>query len=48
MTESALFEIFKYSASYYDELHDALNEEGLSIMASKLEQLHGAIKVGVY
>jgi hypothetical protein len=48
VTESALYEIFKYAASYYDELHDALNEEGLSIMASKLEQLHGAIKVGVY
>ena len=45
MTESALYELFKFAATYSSELQDALNDEGLSVMAIKLEQLQAAIKV---
>ncbi|CAI8038569.1 Plexin-A4 [Geodia barretti] len=45
VTESALYELFKFAATYSSELQDALNDEGLSVMAIKLEQLQAAIKV---
>ena len=45
VTESALYELFRYAVTYSDELQDALNEEGLSVMATKLEQLQRSIKV---
>ena len=39
MTESALFELYKFASTYSDDIIDALNEEGLTIPAAQFDQL---------
>ena len=44
VTESALYELFKYASEYSEEIIDALNEEGLTIPAAGFDQIIKALR----
>ena len=39
VTESALYELFKFAAKFSDEITEGLNEEGLTIQAASFDQI---------
>lgn len=43
VTESALFELFKFASAYSDDIIDALNEEGLTVNAAQFDQIRKAL-----
>ena len=43
VTESALYELFKISSEYSDDIIDSLNEEGLTIPAAQFDQVRKAL-----
>jgi hypothetical protein len=43
VTESALYELFKYASTYSDDIIDALNEKGLTIPAAQFDQVRRAL-----
>ena len=45
VTESAVFELFKFAAHYSEELMEALNEDGLITLAAKFGELTQSFKV---
>ena len=45
VTESALYELFKYASRYGEEISEALNEEGLSVLASSFVEIQKSLKV---
>lgn len=44
VTESALFELFKFASEFSDDVIDALNEEGLTIPAAQFDQVRKALR----
>ena len=48
VTESALYELFKYASRYGEEISEALNEEGLSVLASSFVEIQKSLKVWEY
>ena len=48
VTESALYELFKYASTYWEEISEALNEEGLSVLASTFVELQKSLKAWVH
>jgi len=45
VTESALYELFKYASQYSTEISEALSDDGLSVLAEKFMELKKSIKV---
>lgn len=45
VSESALFELFKYASTHSEALVEALNEEGLVAMANSFEQVKESLSV---
>ena len=44
VSESALFELFRYAALYSDALLEALDEEGLTTMAHSFESIKDSLQ----
>ena len=45
VSESALFELFRYAAVYSDALLEALDEEGLTSMAHSFETIKDSLQL---
>ena len=44
VSESALFELFRYASTYSDALLEALDEEGLTTMAHSFESIKDSLR----
>lgn len=43
VTESALYELYKFASEYSEDIIDSLNEEGLTISAACFDQIRKAL-----
>lgn len=44
VTESALYELFKFAGEYSEDIIDALNEEGLTITAAQFDKVRKGLR----